>query len=189
MPICKKAKEIYTDRKLDFCKVTFTGSKPNVRALLINPHPVDLLRYFGGDVKSVNCIGKYDSSANEESITALIEFESGVAGVLIFNNQSGGSAENVELHGGGYSVIVDMISQTTRIMKNVNDDLLTPQEWIEYRPSKWDGFLRKNGFTQQDEHFIECVRTRKQPLYTAQDAYKSHELVNEIYKKVGLPTF
>ena len=189
MPICEKAKEVFKDRELDICKVSVNLGKPMIGALLESPHQLDLLRYFGGDVSSiVNCCSKFDSTAREESITALIKFESGSAGMLILNNLSGGKSGNVELHGGGYSVIVDMLSQTTRIMNNKNAGLFSPQEWTEYKPPKWAGFYRANGFMQQDEHFIDCVRNRKQPLFSALDAYRSHELLNEIYKVSGLPT-
>ena len=189
MPICEKAKEVFNNHEIDLCKVTYNSSKPKAGWLLADLHPIDLLRYYCGEIKSINCCSKFDSTAREEGITALIEFESGSAGMLISNNLSGGKSENVELHGGGYSVIVDMVSQTTRIMNNKNAGLFSPQEWIEYKPPKWAGFYRANGFTQQDEHFINCVRNRKQPLFSALDAYKSHELVNEIYKISGLPTF
>jgi virulence factor len=189
MPICVRAKELFSPKSLDVCKITFNGFKPRPRALLSNPHPVDLMRFFCGKVSSVRCLTKRDSSANEQSITAFVEFDTGSAGVLIFNNQAGGYSENVELHGGGYSVIVDMVAQEARILEANNPGLFNPQEWIQHKPSKWVGFHGGNGFLQQDQHFLECVRARKKPTPDGADAYLSHELTNIIYRESGLPTF
>lgn len=189
MPISVKAKEIFASESLDVCKITFNGFKPRPVALLSNPHPVDLLRFFCGDATSVRCCTKSDAAGNEQSITAFVEFDSGAVGILIFNNQAGGYSENVEIHGGGYSVIVDMVSQETKILQARNPGLFNPQEWIEHKPSKWVGFHGGNGFLQQDQHFLECVRTRTNPNPDGADAYKSHELTNIIYRESGLPTF
>ncbi len=188
MPISKKAKEILKGKELDAVIHTFNGFSPKPRALLGNPHPVDLLRHFcEGEVTNVECTAKFDEEYSEQSIVSTIDFDSNVTGVLVFENNCGGYAENVVIHGGKYSVAVDMITQTTSYLEGSNTGIFNPQEWARWKPSKWLGFEGINGFKQELEEFFDCVRTRRKPKFDAEDAYKSHVLVDQIYKEGGLP--
>ena len=51
----------------------------------------------------------------------------------------------------------------------------------------WARVEDKLGFKQSVEHFLDCVLTRKQPLTNGVDALKTHQLMNLILKKAGLP--
>ena len=87
-----------------------------------------------------------------------MEFDSDVTGILIFENNCGGYSENVVIHGGGYSVIVDMITQTTSYLDGSNAGIVNPQEGVRWKPSKWIGFVGINGFKQE-------LEKSKQPGY------------------------
>jgi virulence factor len=189
MPICQQAKALFRDRPADICRITFTGGKPRAGALLDNPHPVDLARYFAaGEATSVRCSGRLHGAGEEANIVAVLEFDSGMTGLLLLSNDAGGPSESVELHGGGLSVQVDIGAQTLRLLdRAAGGGLFDPQRWVEDRPSKWIGFQGANGFAGLVEEFVECVRTRREPGASGADAYRSHELVSQIYEAVGLP--
>ena len=47
--------------------------------------------------------------------------------------------------------------------------------------------IERLGFKQCLEHFFHCVRTRETPLTSAEDAFKTHELMDRILRSAGLP--
>ena len=51
----------------------------------------------------------------------------------------------------------------------------------------WPNYLECIGIQGCDRHFIDCVRTRQKPLTSAEDAFKTHELMNRILVAAGLP--
>src|SRR5437660_1148575 len=128
--------------------------------------------------------GKPGGNTVNPSITALIEFESGAAGVLILNNDAGGASEQVELHGGGLSVFLNITDHVLRYSDRTwGDERCAPVQWSEYRSAKWARFEELQGFSDLDRHFIDCVRSQCPPAAGAADAYRSHELAHRVYSE------
>ena len=51
----------------------------------------------------------------------------------------------------------------------------------------WAKVTDKMGFTQEVEHFFECLKEHKEPLTSGADAYKTQELMHRILTAAGLP--
>ena len=43
------------------------------------------------------------------------------------------------------------------------------------------------GFTQEVDHFFDCLKNDQQPLTSGTDAYKTQELMHRILTTAGLP--
>ena len=76
-------------------------------------HIVDLMRYFGGEVRDVHAISKYTDPNYETFTTAMLHFENGAAGMLIADRSSGQWEETIEIHGGNHSVQIKMPDSVT----------------------------------------------------------------------------
>ena len=51
----------------------------------------------------------------------------------------------------------------------------------------WANVIDKMGFTQEVDHFFQCLKEDKQPLTSGADAYKTQELMHRILTTAGLP--
>jgi len=81
------------------------------------------------------------------------------------------------MHSIGISAFVDPEVEA-RIYRDNNE---TPEvlEAKEYAGS--DVFYKVAGFYQENRHFIDCIKEKKQPLTSFADACKTMELVDRIY--------
>lgn len=176
-------------------KAAFSGDGPEViigqknrpqteyRATLENAiHIVDLLRFYGGEVKNVNAISKYTDPYYEKFTTAHLQFENGAAGILVADRSSGQWEETIEMHGGNRSVLIKMPDSVT-----VTDG--EEKHMTEMTPLAmgWARSEDKLGFTNAIRHFLDCVRDDKMPITNAADAFKTHELLDRILRSAGLP--
>jgi virulence factor len=116
---------------------------------------------------------------------AQIEFQSGSLGSVLYFNHAGASSERLELYGGGVSASVDLQFQTLRTQQSNGATYYGMQRWLEVAPSRWSAASLLRGFEYADRHFIECVKNRAVPLTNAEDAYRSHELMDAIYRQAG----
>ena len=53
----------------------------------------------------------------------------------------------------------------------------------------WAKVIDKMGFTQEVDHFFDCLSNDKEPLTSGADAYKTQELMHRILTTAGLPRF
>lgn len=182
-PVIQRAKEVYTDRLPDVIIAQKNRPKTEYHATLENAvHIVDLMRFFGGEVRDVHAISKFTDPDYETFTTAMLEFETGAAGMLIADRSSGQWEESIEIHGGNRSVLVSMpdrISITDEQERHVTE--MTPLAM------GWARSEDKMGFRNAIRHFLDCVRDDKMPLTNAQDAFKTHELLDRILRSAGLP--
>jgi virulence factor len=51
----------------------------------------------------------------------------------------------------------------------------------------WAEVRDKMGFQGEVDHFVECVRTRETPRTSGADALLTHELMDNILRRAGLP--
>lgn len=183
-PVCQRAKEVYTDRLPDVIIGQKNRPQTEYRATLENAiHIVDLMRYYGGEVRNVNAISKFTDPYFETFTTAQMEFESGASGILVADRSAGQWEETIEMHGGGRSVLIKMADSVT-----ITDE--KEQHTMEMTPLAmgWAKSEDKLGFTNAIRHFLDCVKNDQTPITNAVDAFKTHELMDRILRSAGLPS-
>ena len=182
-PVCRKAKEVYTSRIPDVIIGQKNRPQTEYHATLENAvHIVDLLRYFGGEAADVHAISKYENRDYETFTTAMLRFESGASGILVADRASGQWDESIEIHGGNRSVYIRMPDSVT-----VTDDQEAHTTTMTPLAMGWARSEDKLGFSYAIRHFIDCVKEDRTPLTDAEDAFKTHELLNRILVAAGLP--
>lgn len=182
-PVVQKAKAVYTDILPDVIIGQKNRPATEYHATLENAiHIVDLMRYFGGEVSEVHARTKYTDPDYETYTTAMLEFENGATGMLIADRSSGQWEENIEIHGGNHTVKI-----------NMPDDVTIVDGEAEHRTSMtpmamgWAKSEDKLGFTNSIRHFIDCLENDTTPITNAQDALKTHQLMDRILRSAGLP--
>ena len=152
------------------------GHPPEVirRLLFANGiHTIDLLRYFGGDVRAVNALSRSWFADQNDSFGALVRFQTGASGYYISNWTSPGRW-SVNLYGKGRRVTLRPLEQGTVIEANGDERALLPADVDE---------LYKPGIYAQDRYFLDCVKNAQRPAYPASDladALKTMELIEQI---------
>ena len=182
-PVCRKAKEFYTDILPDVIIGQKNRPATEYHATLENAvHIVDLMRYYGGEVKDVHANSKFTNPDYEIFTTSQLLFENGASGMLIANRSSGQWEENIEIHGGNRSVFIKMPESVTIV-----DD--KGKHTIEMTPLAmgWAKSEDRLGFSYAIRHFLDCVKEDRTPLTNAEDAFKTHVLLDRILRSAGLP--
>lgn len=182
-PVCQKAKEAYTNIMPDVIIGQKNRPATEYHATLENAiHIVDLMRYYGGEVKEVHAISKYTDPDYETFTTAQLLFENGASGMLIADRSSGQWEETIEIHGGNQSVLIRMPDSVT-----ITDGEQSHTTEMTPLAMGWAKSEDKLGFSYAIRHFIDCVKEDKVPLTNAIDSFKTHELLDRILRSAGLP--
>ncbi len=154
------------------------------RATLENAiHMVDMMRYVLGECVSVKAEARWGSDIFfEDMCAAQLTFDSGAVGMLNASREAGQWYERIEMFGGNRTVIMESPDRLT-VVKPDHEEVYnsTPLH------KGWANYVECIGFLGCDQHFIDCVRTRSKPLTSAEDAFKTHELMNRILNSAGLP--
>lgn len=183
-PVCQKAKEVFTDIQPDVIIAQKNRPATEFHATLENAvHMVDLMRFYCGEVAEVNAISKYKDDINYETFTtAQLRFESGAAGMLIADRSAGQWEETIEIHGGNRTALISMPNSVTIVdaqEKHVTEMTPLAMGWAKSEDNM--------GFTNEIRHFIDCIKYDRTPLTSAQDAFKTHVLLDRILRSAGLP--
>jgi len=102
--------------------------------------------------------------------------------MLVADRASGQWTETFQMHGHNKSVLVDCPDNVT-----VVDHEMSHTTTMTPLAMGWAQVQDKMGFRAEVEHFFDCLRTGKEFLTSAEDAYKTHELMHRILKAAGLP--
>ena len=161
-PVYRKAKEIYGQISPDVLIAQKNRPASEYRATLENAiHMVDILRYFCGE---------------------CIKVENGSVAMLVANRASGQWVETLEMHGHNKSVLVNCPDSIT--VTDAEQSHTTSMTPLAYG---WAKVIDKMGFTQEVDHFFDCLAHDKEPLTNGADAYKTQELMHRILTAAGLP--
>ncbi len=182
-PVYQKAKEAFAGRTPDVFLAQKSRNGSEYHATLENAiHMVDLMRWFCGEPVTVEAHSQYTDIDKETTCTAQITFDTGAIGILVANRGAGQWIEKAEIYGGGQTAIVNAPDYVTVVKPDY-------EETVSMTPLAlgWARVQDKMGFCQEVQHFIECVKTRTQPITNAEDAFKTHELMNRILLAAGLP--
>lgn len=145
-------------------------------------HMVDLLRHILGECEAVEARALFTDPFYEDACTALLGFKEGGIGVLVASREAGQWREHVEMYGGGITAISDNLDSYKVIYPDREEgQTMTPLN------KGWCTVVHRLGFEDCIKHFFHCVQTREKPLTSAEDAYKTHELMDRILRAAGLP--
>lgn len=143
-------------------------------------HAVDTLRYLcGGEVLSVASDSRRLDGGHWNIHLALVRFSSGATGLLLNNFMTGRRMFTVEVHAPGISFFGDP-EEGGRVFA---DNKLEPVEVLDpFALSGSREAYRAFGGYDVNLHFIECVQQGRQPETNFEDALKTMELVEAIYR-------
>lgn len=136
-------------------------------------HCIDLLRFFGGDVKRLIALSGQWDEEQRNSFAALMRFQSGATGQYLSHWMSPGNW-SVTLFGMGRRVSLNPLERGLIIEADRSERAIPPAEVdVRYKP----------GLYAQNRFFLDCVKDNRPIAYPAadlEDALKTMELVQAI---------
>jgi len=143
-------------------------------------HAVDTLRYLcGGEVESVASDSRRLDADHWNVHLALVRFSSGATGLLLNNFMAGRRIFSVEIHSPGISFFGDPEEGGQLYADNKTEPI------DELDPSVLAGSAedyRAFGPYDINRHFVDCMLKGKDPETNFDDATKTMELVDAIYR-------
>lgn len=200
IPLVRKVKQMVEERtrvtQVEGCFLKFGSAAFDRGGLSSFPsdtiHAVDLVRWFAGGepVKAALVAAQYDDVVTN-AWNAVCLFDNGVTGIIKANYRTGGRVHKFEIHGPGVSAFIDLgfgaatcratllahegEARYSLAAAGADASGLVHLDGMELAGST--AFYKYYGFYQEDRHFLDCVRTRKQPETSIQDAAKSMRFV------------
>jgi virulence factor len=178
-----KARQVFEEKRPQFVVAQKNREGSEYRATIENAiHMIDLLRWFCGEPVEVTAHAIAPDPYQEDGTMAMIKFDSGSIGVLVAARSAGEWDERLEAYGDLTTVRVVTPDSVTVIREGES-------RMTEMRPHAlgWVEATQTLGFAPEVKHFIECVRTRQQPLTNGLEGLRTQELVDEILRSAGLP--
>ena len=181
--LCEKRGTVHTAHA-SFYK-NWVGGAPYYRGALDmltcdGIHAVDTLRYLcGGEVESVASDSRRLDADHWNVHLALIRFSSGATGLLLNNFMAGRRIFSVEIHAPGISFFGDPEEGGQLYADNKTEPI------DELAPSVLAGSAedyRAFGPYDINRHFVDCMLKGKDPETNFDDATKTMELVDAVYR-------
>ncbi len=181
--LCEKRGPVHTAHA-SFYK-NWVGGAPYYRGALDmltcdGIHAVDTLRYLcGGEVESVASDSRRLDADHWNVHLALVRFSSGATGLLLNNFMAGRRMFSVEVHAPGISFFGDPEEGGQLYADNKTEPI------DELDPSVLAGSAedyRAFGPYDINRHFVDCMLKGKDPETNFDDATKTMELVDAIYR-------
>ena len=138
-------------------------------------HAVDALRWMCGEARKLVSHVRALEADYENSFNVLIEFESGASGALLSNWTGGARVHTFEMHSKRFSAFVDPNSKATIYSNSDKAIQITAQE-----AAGSDSHHKVYGFFGENRHFIDCVKSGREPMTSLEDAAKTMELIDRI---------
>ena len=174
----QQAKELFQNRKIQMA--VFEKHRNTVSHLSLynnyvddTIHQIDLLRHFCGEVTPSYTQTQKQDGQLVGAVSQAVTSEGGLV-VLMTSLKAGSWQERVALHGDDITVEVEAFRQL-KIKKQDSEEVFSND-----RPGRWITELKERGFYGMIEHFLDCVKTRQQPLTSGRDAQKTHELIDAL---------
>ncbi len=181
--LCEKRGSVHTAHA-SFYK-NWVGGAPYYRGALDmltcdGIHAVDTLRYLcGGEVESVASDSRRLDADHWNVHLALVRFSSGATGLLLNNFMAGRRIFSVEVHAPGISFFGDPEEGGQLYADNKTEPI------DELDPTVLAGSAedyRAFGPYDINRHFVDCMLKGKDPETNFDDATKTMELVDAIYR-------
>jgi len=169
----------------------------------VSVHRLDLMRYLIGEVKRVtaHCRTMHPGFSNgaEDFAAALLEFENGAIGEM-FGTYSGVRmpwGEQFMLFGseGAVHAVPNIGAYAGPAFVATRKDKPPVEGWLSqysgFTPvqDEHDGLPSDSGIVNEILHFAECAQSKREPLSSGKDNFKTMQLVFAIYEssKLGRP--
>lgn len=137
-------------------------------------HVVDTLRFLmDTEVKDVKVEFQKSGEKLDQVVIQLIG--DGCLAIGIMNRNGGITEETIEYHTGHHKYVVNSLVETTHLHN---------KEVSITNFGDWEPTLYKRGFYQITDHFIECVKTNKNPNPSIEDSLITHEICERIVKQI-----
>jgi virulence factor len=177
-PLYRQAKELFGARPVGLClleKHRQSATHPNLFENFIDDtiHIIDLLRWYGGEGRVV-ATSEELCSGRLVGAVSTVALDGGGIGIVATSLQAGGWIERLELHGGGCTVQVDAFTEL-RFVHDGHEEVFGHEQ-----AGQWMTSLEVRGFVQEIEHFLDCVRTRGEPLTSVREAWRTQVLLEEM---------
>jgi virulence factor len=181
-PLHRQARELWGDRVVALCvleKHRASAAHPDLFSNYIDDtiHIIDLLRFFCGDGEVVSTVQQMRQGRLVGAVST-VTLQSGGYGMVVTSLQAGRWTERYALHGDGASMYLDAFSRLRLVIEEGE------RVWEENYASSWKPALEARGFVDQIAHFFECVRSRKQPLTSGWEAFKTQRLLEDMITRV-----
>jgi predicted dehydrogenase len=152
-------------------------------------HQVDLLRWFGGPVRSVSGAwqrGATHAIESEDVVSAVLQFQSGATGVVQASTAFWpGYPERVEIHGSGGTAIITGDRLTTWDVKD--DAGEPPQPHGDVASGASDPMaIQLEPFARQFRDFAEAIKERRRPLVGGEEGLQALAVVDAVYRSCRL---
>jgi virulence factor len=179
----RQAKEILGDKPIRMAQIQkhrTQASNPSLFEQYLDDtiHQIDLMRYYCGDVDPLQTSYHMQNDVLV-SAASTVRLPSGGLGLLTICNHAGAWQESVTLHTEGMSVHIDAF-QRLHVIKVDHT-----QVYGDDRAGKWIPSLEERGFFGEVDHFLQCVKTRQQPMTSAEEAAQTQELVEALVRFSG----
>jgi virulence factor len=183
-PVYERAREVFADRRPEACLAMKNRPGTEYRATFENAiHMVDLLRWFCGEAVEVQGVAQWSDPYHETSVAATFRFDGGAVASLLANRSTSHWVERLEAFGHGASAVVDAPDRVA-----IGRDHRAEVTEMTSLHSGWAHVADKMGFRPELAHFVECVRTRREPRTSGADAMRTQALMDRLLEAVGLPT-
>ena len=175
-PLHQRGKEYWGSRKIELAEFTKLRTKPfhdDIRSHIYDDtiHLLDTMRYFCGEVT----LAHKEIRRDEHLVTCTGMFVLDQGGIAIIKNcmRSGEWRENYILTGDGITMEMEAFSRLTTFQGDEQ------RCWKENYPAGSE-ILVGRGFSGEINHFLNCVRTRENPLTDLADSVKTQILVEAL---------
>lgn len=162
-------------------------------------HAVDLVRWFAGATPvEAHTVTMSVEEPVVNAWNSVSKFDNGAIGVVKANYRTGGRVHRFEIHGPGASAYINLGlggaqceaillrhdggQQYSLSAGKAGGDSGSYFSGTELAES--DAFYRFYGFFFEDRHFIDCVKSRKEPETSIQEAVKSFRYVDLILSNI-----
>lgn len=152
-------------------------------------HQVDLLRWFGGPVRSVSGawqLGATHAIESEDVVTAVLQFASGATGVVQASTAFWpGYPERVELHGSHGTAIITGDRLTTWDVKDDSGE--PPPLRGDVASGASDPMaISLEPFARQFRDFADAIREQRRPLVSGEEGFQALAVVDAVYQSCRL---
>lgn len=141
-------------------------------------HAVDTLRWMGGEVAAVASDIRKLHADYDNSFNALLKFEGGATGFLLTNWVVGKRVHTFEMHAKGISAFIDANDEAVIYSDNKPEGKILKTQEVAGSEENHKFY----GFYGEDRHFIDCIKQKRMPDTNLADAFKTMELVGQIYR-------
>lgn len=129
-----------------------------------------------------------DKTKGDDNAIVILEFEDGVVGVMEESwTKLGGMDDKAEIHGSegvAYADVLQGNSIQTYSKKGVDYAVEKAGNTIGWSYTMYEESWNY-GFPQEFEHFVDCVKNDKQPLFTGEDGKAVLEVIFAAYESAG----